>query len=252
MINFAFCYEREDERNFIRDEIQKCFKIRGVAIAIKTYKNAYELYRCLSCNCPDVLFYDIDGEDGLIHKAALAAKDMNENLVAVVTRNEEFNENYDLNQADKKGLLIESSYTLPALTRKHLWMYACLAYDSFLDDQESFTYYARPDYVHIPIADIMYFASEGRRIHVVSHKRRDTFYERLNEVENLLKQKNCHFVRIHQSYLVNTQFIAYYNSSDVTLINGEKLRISKYDYYRILNDHIRASNLPIKKLAGYC
>jgi DNA-binding LytR/AlgR family response regulator len=248
MINFAFCYENEEEMDFIKSEIQKCFKIRDIEIAIKTYHCAYELLKCLSCNCPDVLFYDINGEDGLIHEAALAAKDRNENLIAVVTGN---NDEYSDCEEEGVDMLLESSYSLPSITRKHLWMYACLAYDAFLDDQDSFTYYVRPDYEHIPIRDVMYFASEGRRTHIVSHRHRDTFYQRLDEVEKIIKQKRSHFVRIHQSYLVNTQFIVSYNRQFVTLLNGERLRISKYDYYRLLTNNIKDSDLPIKKIAGY-
>jgi DNA-binding LytR/AlgR family response regulator len=159
--------------------------------------------------------------------------------------------NNDIKPSDEENMP-ESSYTLPSMTRKHLWMYACLAYDAFLDDQDSFTYYVRPNYIHIPIRDVMYFASEGRRTHIVSHKHRDTFYQRLDEVENLIKQKHGHFIRIHQSCLVNTYFITSYNRDFVTLLNGEKLRISKYDYYRILNNNVKEANLPIKKISNYC
>jgi DNA-binding LytR/AlgR family response regulator len=244
MINFAFCYEREDELMFIKDEIQKCFKIRDIEIAIKTYKSAYELLRCLSCNCPDVLFYDLEGEDGLIHEAALAAKERNANLVAVVTTNE----NRHLHEHD---IPLEPVYTLPSMTRKHLWMYACLAYEAVLDDDECFTYYVRPEHLHIPIRDVLYFASEGRRTHIVSHRRRDSFYQKLDEIEKLLCQKKANFMRIHQSYLVNTSFITSYSRNFVTLINGEKLRISKYDYYRILHNKVQNCDIHAKKVASY-
>jgi DNA-binding LytR/AlgR family response regulator len=253
MINFAFCYENDDELNFMKNEIQKCFKVRDIEIAIRTYHCAYELLKNLGSNCPDVLFYDFDGEDGLIHEAALAAKDRNENLIAVVTRNGNAEGDYPLHDdEDCVEALLETSYTLPSISRKHLWMYACLAYDACLDDEDSFTYYVRPDYEHVHIRDIMYFASEGRRTHIITHRYRDTFYQRLDEVQDVIKQKRGHFVRIHQSYLVNTQYIVSYNRQFVTLLNGERLRISKYNYYRLLNNNIRDSDLPIKKIAGYC
>jgi DNA-binding LytR/AlgR family response regulator len=245
MVNFAFCYEREDELNFVKNEIQKCFKIRDIEIALKAYRNAYELLRCLSCNCPDVLFYDYDGEDGLIHKAASAAKKENTNLITVITRNN------DYIYCDDEPVL-KPVYTLPSMNRKHLWMYACLAYDAFLDDSESFTYYVRPDYMHIPIKEVMYFASEGRRTHIVSHTHRDTFYQKLDEIEEQIGQKKGHFIRIHKSYLVNSMFISSYCREFVTLINGEKLRISKYDYYRMLHSKAKNSDITAKRVAGYC
>jgi hypothetical protein len=235
MINFAFCYEREDEMRFVRDEVLKYFKIRDVKIATKTYKNAYELIRCLSCNCPDVLFYNKKDEDGLIHKAALLAKQTNDRLISVYT------DGTCANNLDKIGTdtILEKTYSLPSMSRKHLWLYASLAYEAFLDNGDSFTYYVRPDYEHIPLRDVIYFASEGRRTHIVTNMNRDTFYQKLDEIENLIKRKNCNFLRIHKSYLVNTKYISSFSRHHVTLLNGDKLRVSKYDYYKYLNDNFQ-------------
>jgi hypothetical protein len=245
MVNFAFCYEKEDELNYVHDEILKCFKNRDIKIASKIYRNAYDLLRCLGCNCPDVLFYDLEGCDGLFHEAALAAKKTNKKLISVITRNE-----YDRGYGDE--FLLEPFYTLPSLAREHLWLYASLAYDAFLDDFETFTYYTRPDCVHIPLRDVMYFASEGRRTHIVSHRFRDSFYQKLDEIERLIKYKKWNFIRIHKSYLVNPQFISSYNRDYVTLLNGERLRISKYNYYMILKADIKRNGLPIKRIKNYC
>jgi hypothetical protein len=244
MVNFAFCYENEDELNFVRNEIEKCFKIREINIAIMAYRNAYEFLRCISCNCPDVLFYDLEGCDGLIHEAALAAKKTNKKLISIITRNE-------CGDAYEDEFLLEPFYTLPSLTREHLWMYASLAYDAFLDDYDTFTYYTRPNCIHIPIKDVIYFASEGRRTHIVSHRHRDSFYQKLDEIELLIAHKRWHFIRIHKSYLVNPLFISSYNRDYVTLLNGDKLRISKYNYYMILKNDIKSRGLPIKKNANY-
>jgi hypothetical protein len=235
MINFAFCYEREDELNFVRNEVQKYFKMREINIAIKAYKSAYELIRCLSCNCPDVLFYSKEDEDGLIHRAALLAKQTNDNLISVYT-SEICENNLDKFEIDT---IMEKSYSLPSMSRKHLWLYASLAYEAFLDDGDSFTYYVRPEYEHVALRDVIYFASEGRRTHIVTNTYRDSFYQKLDEIENLIKRKNCNFLRIHKSYLVNTKYISSFSRNNVTLLNGDKLRVSKYDYYKYLNDNFQ-------------
>jgi hypothetical protein len=244
MVNFAFCYENEDELNFIKNEIEKCFKAREIKIATKAYRNAYEMLRCLSCNCPDVLFYDLEGCDGLIHEVALAAKKSNKKLVSVITRNE-------CGDTYEDEFLLEPCYTLPSMSRENLWLYAGLAYDAFLDDYDTFTYYARPDCQHVPIKDVMYFASEGRRTHIVSHRFRDSFYQKLDEIDRLIKHKKWNFIRIHKSYLVNPHFISCYNRDFVTLLNGERLRISKYYYYMCLKNAILTHSLPIRKIANY-
>jgi DNA-binding LytR/AlgR family response regulator len=245
MTNFAFCYELNEELEYICEEVVKCFKLREIEIAVKIYHNAYELLRCISCNCPDILFYDMESEDGLIKAAAIAAKRVNSSLISVVTKSNDY-------EAGDNDHILEPIYILPKLDRRHLWTYAFLAYETFLDNHDSFSYYVRPDYIHIPLNDIVYFASEGRRTHIISGGYRDTFYQKLDDIETMLIHKNAHFIRIHKSYLVNSLFISCYSRDFVTLTTGEKLRISKYEYYRILNKNFINSDLPVRRIAGYC
>jgi DNA-binding LytR/AlgR family response regulator len=245
MINFAFCYEQKDELDFVKNEVLKCFRQREIEAAIMCFHSAYELLRCINSNCPDVLFYDMESEDGLVREAAKAAKKRNKHLISVVTKSNSYTPIDD-------DILLEPVYTMPDRSRKHLWAYASLAYEAYLDDYNSFSYYVRPDFVHVPIDDIYYFASEGRRTHIVSGRQRDTFYQKLDEVESLIKSKHAHFVRIHKSYLVNARYISCYSREFVTLTTGEKLRISKYKYYKLLNDTFRDLDFAVKRIAGYC
>lgn len=231
MINFAFCYERDELLDFVKNEILKCFQQREVQIAVKCYHNAYELERCIECNCPDILFYDMEKEDGLMRNTVMRAKRENKKLISIITRGDGYS-------PPVEDVLLEPLYVLPDKSRKHLWTYAALAYETILDDSDSFSYYVRPEYFHIPINEIRYFASEGRRTHVVSANGRDTFYQKLDVVETILCQKNCQFLRIHKSYLVNASCISGYSRDYVTLTTGERLRISKYEYYKSLNHHL--------------
>ena len=242
MIHFAFCFEQDQELNFMKNEIVRYFHQKGSAVAVRCYHSAYELERCLDCNCPDILFYDLEGEHGRMRKTAMAAKQINSTLISVVTKSNSYIPHIDDD-------LLEPMYTMPEKSRKHLLSYASLAYEMALDDANSFSYYVRPDYVHIPIENIRYFASEGRRTHIVSDQCRDTFYQKLDDVERLINQKNGQFLRIHKSYLVNASYICSYSREFVTLITGERLRISKYEYYKILNDRFRNSDL--KRLPQY-
>lgn len=160
MINFAFCYEHDEIRNFVRDEVLKCFNQKGIIVAVMCYRSACELQRCISCNCPDVLFYDIQAENGLMRKVVMNAKRQNKKLVSITTHSHDY-------RPPIEDILLEPMYILPDKSRRQIWSYAVLAYETFLDDKNSFSYYVRPDYIHIPIDNIQYFASEGRRTHVV-------------------------------------------------------------------------------------
>lgn len=239
MINFAFCYERDELLDFVKNEILKYFRQRDVEIAVMCYHNSYELERCIDCNCPDILFYNMERDDGLMRSTVMNAKRKNQRLISIITR-----EHDSIPPAE--DVLLEPIYVMPDISRKHLWTYAALAYETILDDSDSFSYYVRPEYFHIPVNEIRYFASEGRRTHIVSANRRDTFYQKLDMVETRLRQKNCRFLRIHKSYLVNAGCICGYSRDYVMLTTGERLRISKYEYYKSLNDHLQ--NLKNSKL----
>lgn len=240
MINFAFCYEHDEILDFMKSEILKCFQRREVQVAVMCYHNAYELQRCISCNCPDILFYAMEKDDELMRTTVMNAKRENKKLVSIITKGRDYS-------PLAEDVLLEPMYIMPDKSRKHLWAYASLAYEIIHDDADSFSYYVRPEYIHVPVKNIRYFASEGRRTHIVSADCRDTFYQKLDVVETLLRQKNCQFLRIHKSYLVNASYISGYSRDYVLLTTGERLRISRYEYYKSLND--RLQNLKNTKLS---
>lgn len=78
---------------------------------------------------------------------------------------------------------------------------------------------------NIKIKSICYFCSVGRKVLLVAHDIQIEFYAKLDEIEELLKGK--HFVRAHQSYLVNMAYIKYIIGNSLVLENGENIPISR-------------------------
>lgn len=92
-------------------------------------------------------------------------------------------------------------------------------------DNVSFRFKDRNNEYRAAYKDILYFQSEGHKIHLVTGKNIRSFYGKLNEVE---KQCPEHlFLRIHNSYLVNVRHIEEIAYEWVKLINGEVLDISR-------------------------
>lgn len=52
----------------------------------------------------------------------------------------------------------------------------------------------------------------------------DSFYGRLDSIEASLDKEV--FLRVHKSYIINTNFIKDYSLTHVSLINGESIAIS--------------------------
>lgn len=74
---------------------------------------------------------------------------------------------------------------------------------------------------------ILYFESSGRTIKIVTQKENYSYYGKLDEVENLLAEKNIIFFRIHKSYIINSSYICQLEFAKVHLVNGDILPISE-------------------------
>ena len=91
-------------------------------------------------------------------------------------------------------------------------------------NETKFAYQSGRDYYYIPYGDIRYFVSEGRKIRIVTTQGEKEFYGKLRELEKALPKD---FLKIHQSYLVHTLFVARYAYEEVELTDGTILSISK-------------------------
>lgn len=78
---------------------------------------------------------------------------------------------------------------------------------------------------NIPLSDILYFESNKRLLNIHTKNEVLSFYEKLDNVENELKEKD--FIRIHQSFLVNAQKIKSVSKDAVLLLNDFSLPVSK-------------------------
>lgn len=89
--------------------------------------------------------------------------------------------------------------------------------------KERFEFRIGKDYYYVPMGEIIYFESEGRKIKVVTAKKRFEFYGKLKDVNSNLNED---FIMIHQSSIVNRNFIFRYAYETVELLDGTILTIS--------------------------
>lgn len=89
--------------------------------------------------------------------------------------------------------------------------------------EERFEFQQGKEYYYVPMGDIVYFGSEGRKIKVVTMKSTFEFYGRLKEIAKRLPEE---FIVIHQSYIVNRDYVFRYTYEMVELVDGTILTIS--------------------------
>lgn len=98
-----------------------------------------------------------------------------------------------------------------------------------------FTFSFNKVFYKIPLNQIMYFESYGRVITIYtplpkseeSNELQNIFYGKLNDVEKQISLMNGRFLRVHQSYLVNFDYIKAFAPAHVVILDGRKLQISE-------------------------
>lgn len=77
------------------------------------------------------------------------------------------------------------------------------------------------------ICDIQYFYSEKRVIHIIDKNGNDEkFSDKMNNVEAILKEGKHKFLRTHQSYLVNYDFVTALGAHSITLVDGTTFSVT--------------------------
>ncbi len=89
--------------------------------------------------------------------------------------------------------------------------------------------------MQIPYSSIMYFKSKDHKIIIHTNDGKNEFYAKLSDIEKIVPD---YFIRIHQSYLVNENFIECIHYNNIILRNEQKLPISK-TYRGIIHEMVK-------------
>lgn len=99
-------------------------------------------------------------------------------------------------------------------------------------DVAVFTYQKRGENVRIPLKRVIYFSSSHRIIrYVCIDGEEDYFYDKMNNIEAVITKISNDFIRINQSYLINTKFVISISKNEVIMINNHIITISR-KYYK--------------------
>lgn len=245
MLTIAFCFHQESILNHVQQEITKGFSRRGVFIHSLPAKSPMDLLQyAKQGTCPDIIIFP----DSIISKkyinTFLFLKEQKHSIIFILLKD---SESFNHSAKDDYTFLLQPFYSASSDSQQELWNCVCKAYDLISSDKNTFAYYHRPSYHSTPLNHILYFVSEGRCVRLVTRNGSDSFYGRLSDLEDSLSVKNCHFIRVHQSYLVNEKYILSYDRKGILLMNGETLSISNSHYYqevrRMLHKKMQAGQL---------
>lgn len=223
MLNIAIC---DDDLEFcgklesILVEIEKQEKIK---MSIDIYQSGEVLIKAIEAEktCYDMIFMDIEmeGMDGLETAKRIRKKDEIVVLIYVTGY-----ESYAIEAYEVQPF----RFIVKPIDREKIYKYFMKAYEKIMAGDFYFRYKFKKSYFRVLVNDIMYFESEKRviKIHLQDGSVR-RFYEKLNNIENRMKQEKVDFYRLHKSLLVNTRYIVRKSYDHVELANGTLLDISE-------------------------
>jgi DNA-binding LytR/AlgR family response regulator len=90
-----------------------------------------------------------------------------------------------------------------------------------------FSYEYNGKVVNVKSSDICYIESKQRKIIFVERENSESIYMKMNAIEEALPEK---FVRVHQSFIVNLDYLKSFSQKGVELITGEKIPVSQKRY----------------------
>ena len=219
MYNIAICEDDDKCTELLREHLSRFFETGTDIYRLTRYSRGDMFLRDMKAHVYDLVFFDVEmpGADGI----SVAKK---------------------LREADKRVVIIfTTAHAQPVFSSFAAeplhYLLKPLKYDDFKnamqravvkldqDDSNCIMLSFNNAAFKIPLSRIVYFESQGRTVIVHLIDRQHTFYIKLDEIENRLANKT--FIRSHQSYFVNVNYIRKIYKNNMILSTGQRLDISR-------------------------
>lgn len=220
VLRIGICDDLADARLVLRSAVERVLENRKVQGQFFEFSSGETLLRWYDRHAGelDVVFLDMELHelDGMETARRLRAADAGLQLVFVTGYADHVFDGYSV------GAL---GYLMKPPKQEQLEAVLDRAQAALVRDLDR-AYVCRSGDIHyrIPIANILYFASDRRQVRCVTEGRTYTFYGKLDAVA---QEVGAAFVRVHQRYLVRAGAVDRLEGGEVVLRTGERLPVSR-------------------------
>lgn len=232
MINIAICDDDIAMTTTIEDMLYKLGKEQVIKINCSVFFDGSTLVENISQEtCYDLIYLDIEMQKINGINAAELIRDMEiPTLIIYISSYERYLK--DLFNTEPFRFLSK-----PIDEKEFLSAFKD-AYKRIIRKPEYFSFTYNKTFEKVLLNKVNYFESRNRVIFIHmarvlkcrnadSDKLECRFYGKINDIERQLSNSNTRFIRIHQSYLVNFDYIKSMNFTAVTMYDGTVLQISE-------------------------
>ena len=217
----AICDNDEGATFQIEEFIESTYEKHGVEMEIDVYYSGEKLAEAISQGkMYDIIYLDIQmgGLDGLAVGKYIRKMELDSIIVYISEYIEYIESVFEVEAFEfirkpisNEKFMLTLKRALNRLDRKQ-YFFDC-KYKNY--------------WIRIPIKDIVYFESSGRKINIhLKDNKMEIFNGKLDNVEIKLSNSPSLFLRIHKSYLVNLSYIRAISGKKARLINELVLPIS--------------------------
>lgn len=229
MFKVGICDDGEKVCSFMDDILSEYGAKRNIRLETEIWNSGEKLQQYLEeGNLLDILFLDIElyqvngMEVGDYIRNQLGDRQMQIIYIS-----------YKASYAQRLFATQPMEFLVKPLTEEKIVEVMDLAIKILSQSVSRFQFQVGKEYYYIAYGDIMFFYSTGRIVRIICAADKhgdecgDCIREFYGKIKNLAKSLPPIFLFIHQSYIVNANYILRYSYEEVELVDGTILSISK-------------------------
>ncbi len=219
MYRLCICDDKAKCRDFVRLELASFFTSLGEEYSLDEYVSGDEFLFHLRPGYYDIVFFDVEmtGTNGI--DAARRFRGIDKNVVIIFTSAHK--------ESVFSGFLAEPlTFLTKPLRSAELHDALTRALQQVRHSRgKKFIYKADKTTNVLPVRDILYLESSARVVEIVTQTGRFPFYGRLSSAQE--DPALGSFLRCHQSFLVNPDYIMKISGTEIVLSTGESIPIRR-------------------------
>ena len=217
----AICDDQASQRDYLYETVSEWAKKNRHPAELKRYADAgsfffdYEEEKDF-----DILLLDIEmpGKNGIELAKQVRKDNSTVQIVFITGYYEYFSDGFDVSALH---------YLLKPVNTQKLWEVLDKAAENLAYRQRSVLLSTSEGGIRVPLADILYVESEN--IYIIVHTAQGNFRARM-ALARFSEQLDDTFFKVHRSYIVSLKYIKKVTRTEVTMVNGETLPVSRGSY----------------------